>query len=89
MPGGTRRNLDRTILLLCALVSLTIAALAFMLMAEAIAKAEIEIRSLDAPRWVLFLPLGAGFALMSIEFLRLLLRGESVFASQSEQRETF
>ena len=89
LPGGMRRNLDRTILLLCVLVALAIAAFSFVLMTEAIANGEIEIRSLDAPRWVLFLPLGAGFSLMSIEFLRLLLRGESIFASQSEQRETF
>ena len=76
-------------LLLCALVSATIAALAGVLMIEAVANAEIEIRSLDAPRWVLFLPLVVGFALMSVEFLRLLIRGDSVFASQAEQRETF
>ena len=89
LPHGPRRKLDRAILLLCAGVALMIATLAGMLMLEAIRNAEIEIRSLDAPRWTLFAPLAVGFLLMAIEFLRLLVRGDSVFASQADRRETF
>lgn len=89
LPDAMQRRLDIAILLLCALVSGIIAALSGFLLIEAAANAEIEIRSLDAPRWVLFLPLVVGFALMSVEFMRLLIRGDSVFASQADQRETF
>lgn len=87
--GSLQRRLDAAILLMCALVSGIIASLAGFLLIEAIANAEIEIRSLDAPRWILFLPLLIGFALMAVEFVRLLVRGDSVFASQAEQRESF
>ena len=89
VPAKAQRRLDVAILLLCALVSATIATLAGVLLVEAVANGEIEIRSLDAPRWVLFLPLVVGFALMAVEFMRLLIRGDSVFVSQADQRETF
>ena len=87
--ASTRRVLDRIILVLCVLVSLTFAALAGVLMIEAIQNGEMEIRSLDAPRWVLFAPLTAGFLLMAIEFARLLFGGDNVFASQTDRQETF
>jgi len=87
LPDALQRWLGRAVVTLCASVSLIIAALAGMLMIEAVVNAEIEIRSLDAPRWVLFAPMVAGFLLMAIEFIRLLLRRESVFALQAEQRE--
>jgi len=87
LPDASQRWLDRAVITLCASVSLIIAVLAGMLMIEAVVNAEIEIRSLDAPRWVLFAPMVIGFLLMAVEFIRLLLRRESVFALQAEQRE--
>ncbi|MFQ5635639.1 MAG: TRAP transporter small permease [Gammaproteobacteria bacterium] len=89
LPAVTRARLDRAILALCALVALVIATLAAILLVEAAGRGEIEVRSLDAPRWILFLPLVVGFLLMAIEFIRLLLRAESVFDSQAEGRESF
>lgn len=89
LPQSTRRALDVVILLVCALVSIAIAALAGLLLVEAVANAEIEVRSLDTPRWLLFAPLVVGFALMAAEFLRLLLLRDSIFASQAEKQETF
>jgi len=86
---AAQRRVDIGILILCIVVSLTIALLASILMAEAIATGEIEVRSLDVPRWVLFAPLVGGFFLMAMEFIRLLLKNESVFASLSQQKETF
>lgn len=88
-PSRIRRHLDRVILILCALVALTVAVLAGILMLEAIQRGEIEIRSMDTPRWVLFAPLVVGFLLMACEFLRLLLAGDSVFAVTSDQRDSF
>lgn len=89
LPGTTQRAVDAGILLLCTTVSLVIAALAGLLLVEAVVNAEVEIRSLDAPRWVLFVPLVGGFLLMAVEFMRLLIRKDSIFASQAEKQETF
>ncbi len=84
-----RRCLDKIILILCMLASLIIAALALILLVEALQRGEIEVRSLDVPRWMLFAPLVAGFLLMATEFLRLLLKSDSVFASTAEKKESF
>ena len=84
-----QKHLGKAILIFCAVISIMIAGLAVMLLLESLATGEIEIRSLDAPRWVLFAPLVIGFSLMTLEFFRLLVKGESIFKSQTEQQETF
>lgn len=89
LPGSAQRRIDVAILIVCATVSLVIAVLAGLLLVEAVVNEEIEIRSLDAPRWILFVPLVIGFLLMAIEFLRLLFREDSIFASQAEKQESF
>jgi C4-dicarboxylate transporter DctQ subunit len=86
---AARRILDRFILILCMLIALTVSILAWVLLIEAFQRGEIEIRSLDAPRWILFAPLAVGFLLMATEFLRLLLKGDSVFVSAAERKESF
>ena len=84
LPGGPRKLLDRLILILCAGISLTVAFIAALLALEAWQWGEIEVRSLDAPRWLLFFPMIGGFLLMGIEFLRLLIRGESMMRPPGE-----
>jgi TRAP-type C4-dicarboxylate transport system permease small subunit len=86
---AARRLLDRIILILCMLVALIVSILAWVLLIEAIQRGEIEVRSLDAPRWIIFAPLAIGFLLMATEFLRLLLNADSVFASAADQKESF
>ena len=86
---AARRLLDRIILILCMLVALIVSTLALVLLIEAIQRGEIEVRSLDAPRWIIFAPLAIGFLLMATEFLRLLLNADSVFASAADQKESF
>ena len=53
---GLRRVLDRLIPLLCALICAIVAVLAGLLTIEAAQRGEIDVRSLDAPRWALFAP---------------------------------
>ena len=82
-----RRKLDVMILALCMMISVTMSLLATVLLIEALQRGEIEIRSLDAPRWILFAPLSLGFLLMATEFLRLLIRHDSVFPGDDDRRE--
>ncbi len=86
---AARHALDRIILILCMLVALIVSILAWVLLIEALQRGEIEIRSLDAPRWIIFAPLAVGFLLMATEFLRLLLKSDSVFISAADQKESF
>ena len=78
-------RLDKVIFSLCALVSMIVAVLAGILAVEGALRGEVEIRSLDMPRWALFAPVTVGFAMMAVEFLRCLLRGDSMSQSDAEQ----
>ena len=81
--GAQQRHwLDRGVLALCVLICALMATLATLLAVEAWTRGEIDVRSLDTPRWLLFLPLIVGFGLMGTEFLRLLVRGESLAGAQ-------
>ncbi len=88
LTGTARRCADKLILMICIVVATSICVLATMLAIEAWQHGEVEIRSLNMPRWLLFAPLAIGFGLMGTEFLRLLLRGETV-ADGAAQREAF
>lgn len=44
---------------------------------EMVASWSIDVRSINIPGWVLYAMLATGFGLMALEFLRLLLRGET------------
>ena len=79
MSSRVQRFLRITTLTLCAAVAIAISVLAGLLALEAMFRGEIEVRSLDTPRWVLFLPIAVGFMLMALEFIRLLIIGGSVF----------
>lgn len=87
LSGATRRIVDGFILLVCVLVSVIICILAALLALEGWQRGEVEIRSLNMPRWLLFAPLTIGFGLMAVEFLRLAVRGETV-TDQNLQRES-
>ena len=82
---GVRSRLDKVIFGLCALVSIIVAVLAGILAVEGALRGEVEIRSLDMPRSVLFAPVTIGFAMMAVEFLRCLLRGDSMSQADAEQ----
>jgi len=87
LPDQARNLADRVILAVCFVTSLTFSVLALLLMVEALQRGEIEIRSLELPRALLFAPLTIGFALMATEFLRLALLGEPV-TDRNLQRES-
>jgi TRAP-type C4-dicarboxylate transport system permease small subunit len=77
LPRSWRPAIARVVWLSSAATSAAIAVLATRLGIEALARGELEIRSLDIPRVYLFVPLAMGCGLMAVEFLRLLARGES------------
>lgn len=89
LPAPLRKVADRLVTALCALICCTVAVLAGLLTVEAAVRGEIDVRSLDTPRWALFAPLALGFGLMAIEYLRLFARSESVSSGDQQDRETF
>jgi C4-dicarboxylate transporter DctQ subunit len=87
LQGRAKVIIDKIILAICLLVSVAVCGIAALLMLESIQRGEIEIRSLEMPRALLFAPLVAGFGLMAAEFLRLVFKGEPV-TDQNLQRES-
>jgi TRAP-type C4-dicarboxylate transport system permease small subunit len=71
-----RAAAGRVIAAVCALICFVLAALSGVLLAESIALGDVEPRSIDVPRWLLFLPLTVGFFFTATEFVRFILRGE-------------
>ncbi|MDE0056998.1 MAG: TRAP transporter small permease [Defluviicoccus sp.] len=49
---------------------------------------EIDIRSIDMPRWVLYASFPLGFGLMAVEFARYLLGFDSYYSGQAGKSET-
>ena len=49
---------------------------------DALKSGEIDIRSIDTPKWILFLPFPLGFSLVAIEFGRYLLGFDSYYSGK-------
>ncbi len=84
LPTGAQVILRRAILVLAILLCLTLAFAASGMAIESFGRGDVDVRSIDLPRWLLFLPLALGFALLAAEFLRLLILGEPVSERQGE-----
>lgn len=87
LPAGLRPWLARAVLVAAAATSAAVAVLAVLLALEALERGELDVRSFDIPRAWLFAPLAVGGAMMAVEFLRLLARGE-VAARPAAERES-
>ncbi|MBL8224233.1 MAG: TRAP transporter small permease subunit [Chromatiales bacterium] len=87
LPAGLRPWLARGMLATAAATAAAVAVLAVLLALEALERGELDVRSFDIPRIWLFAPLAVGGAMMAVEFLRLLARGE-VAARPPAERES-
>lgn len=77
LPEGAGLAVGRAILIvsILALALLTWRSVAVGM--EMIATRSVDMRSINIPAWVLYAMLAMGFGLMAIEFLRILLRGQT------------
>ncbi len=83
LPGGVRRTWEYAIYALCAVIAFAIALIAGALLVESWALGDVEQRSIDVSRWLLFLPLTVGFAGVGLEFLRYPLTRTSFYADDA------
>jgi TRAP-type C4-dicarboxylate transport system permease small subunit len=81
LKPGPRRALTWAIGALCVVVCAVLAWYGFEVTIRDYLQNEKDVRSLDMPRWIVvgFIPLA--FAMMALEFLRFLLRGENFLGS--------
>jgi len=81
LSPSTRRWWEYAIYGLSALVAFSIAMIAGSLLVESLVLGDVEQRSIDVPRWLLFLPLMIGFLGVGMEMLRFPLTRTSFYAS--------
>lgn len=74
--------LEKLVYLLAIVVTLTLAYFGAVLTWESFQAGDLDIRSFEFPRWLVYFPMPLGFGLLAIEFARLLVRGESLYDNQ-------
>lgn len=79
LPPAQRRALMRGIVVLSLAVCLVLAWYGGAITLQNFVQNEKDVRSFDMPRWMLMLSMPLSFGMMALEFLRLLLRGESPY----------
>ena len=72
MPDRVRRAMARAVYVLCIVLSLLFVYYGLVEMVLALDTGELDLRSIDMPKWILFLPFPLGFTLVAIEFGRYL-----------------
>ena len=72
MPHRSRRILAKFVYLCCAVIAFLFAYYSILLEIESLQTGEIDLRGIDIPYYLLFIPMPIGFGLAGLEFLRYL-----------------
>jgi TRAP-type C4-dicarboxylate transport system permease small subunit len=72
LPDGLHANLRRIILITAVLLCLVLSIAALGMAIESFNRGDVDVRSIDLPRWLLFAPLAFGFLLLAAEFLHMM-----------------
>ena len=84
LPRRAKTAMTYGIGLFCIAVCLTIAWYGFQVTLHDYLQAEMDVRSMDMPRWMVVFWIPLSFLMMAIEFARFLWRGENFLAPLSE-----
>ncbi len=76
LPGALRFAAGRAVIILCIFILGLLSWRSGAVGMEMLAAGSVDMRSINIPSWVLYAMLAGGFGLMTLEFLRMLLRGE-------------
>jgi len=81
LPAQVRRALLMIVVVACIAVALILAWFGGAITLQDFAANEKDVRSFDMPRWMLMVFVPLSFAMMALEFLRLLVRRESPYGT--------
>ena len=87
LHGRIRRVWERAIAAIAAVTFFYLAALAAVMMADAIATGDFQVRAIEIPAWIAHPPLILGLGLGAIEFIRYLFVPESMFDRRAEETD--
>jgi len=82
-----QRAIERMLIVVCIILCLVATYYSASFAIEFWIKGEIDIRSVEIPRSFLFVPLVLGFGLCAVEFLRLLLIGQTLQSPDSDKSD--
>ena len=88
MPPALRRASGKFAYALCIVLSLLFVWYGGEKAIDAWVSDELDIRSIDMPRWVLYASFPLGFGLMAVEFMRYLLGFDSYYSGQAGASES-
>jgi TRAP-type C4-dicarboxylate transport system permease small subunit len=83
LPDAVRLAAGRTILVLCIIMLGLLSWRSGAVGLQMLATGSVDMRSINIPSWVLYAMLSGGFGLMTVEFLRMLLRGDVYTGSEA------
>ena len=83
LPRTIRVTVGRVVLMLCVFVLALLSWRSAAVGLEMLAAGSVDMRSINIPSWVLYAMLSGGFGMMTLEFLRMLLRGETYTGSEA------
>ncbi len=88
MPPKLRAAMAKAVYLLCILLSLLFVYYGFIEMAASLEIGDLDLRSIDMPKWILFLPFPVGFGLVAVEFGRYLFGYGSYYSGKVGSSES-
>ena len=87
VPDEVRPHLSRVVVLLVTVICLIITYYGIEVTIRAFVRDEMDMRSLDMPRWMLMISMPICFGLMSIHFLRFVFGAETLHTGEAGMHE--
>ena len=88
MPPRVRWAMAKAVYALCIVLSLLFVYYGFVELALTLDTGELDLRSIDMPKWILFVPFPLGFTLVAVEFGRYLLGFGSYYTGRVGSSES-
>ncbi len=88
LPRRLRVIVEKLVYVLCILLSLLFAWYGLVEMISALQSGELDLRSIDMPRWILYLPFPVGFSLVAIEFGRYLIGVDTYYSGKARASDS-
>ena len=86
LPAAVKKVAAKATYALCICSASIFCYFSITLLADALISGRVDVRGVDLPQWLLFLPLPVGFAMVAIEFFRYLIGIDDMYAADLESR---
>jgi len=87
MPPAVKRVIAKLVYLACLIACCIYGYQLVNLLVEAIQSGEIDMRSMEIPAWILFVPMPVCFFMCALEFLRYLIGIDDMYSQDLIERE--